>query len=75
MLVLLKKTEQLLTCDLKKKKAYNRKKLIVAASVSIPAFLYSLWAIIGLGYEIIIWGMILLIAGIPIYIFSKSMNK
>ncbi len=55
----------------KKKKSYNRKKLITASLISIPAFLYSLWAITGLGLEIIIWGVILLAAGIPIFVWMK----
>ena len=56
---------------LKKKESYNRKRLITASLISIPAFLYSLWAITGLGSEIIIWGVILLAAGIPVYILMK----
>ena len=56
---------------LRKKKNYHRKQLLAAISISVPAFLYSMWAVIGLGYEIILWGIILLIAGIPIYIFIK----
>ena len=55
----------------KKKKAYNKKRLIAASLISIPAFLYSLWAITGLEYEILIWGAILLTAGVPIYAYLK----
>lgn len=55
---------------LKKKKKYTRRQMRVAISISIPAFLYSSWAIVGLGYEIILWGIILLVAGIPVYIYS-----
>jgi APA family basic amino acid/polyamine antiporter len=57
---------------LKKKKNFNKNKLIVASCISVPAFLYALWAITGLEYEIIIWGAILLTAGIPIYAYLKS---
>lgn len=60
---------------LRKKKTYNKKKLLVTIGISIPAFLYSLWAVIGLGYEIILWGIILLTAGIPIYVFIKLTIK
>ena len=59
---------------LTKKKSYNRKKLITAALISIPAFVYSLWAVTGLGFEIIVWGIILLAAGTPIY-FSIRLKK
>ncbi len=56
---------------LKKKHILSKKQFIIALCISIPAFLYSLWAVVGLGYEIIIWGIVLLVAGIPIYIFMK----
>ena len=60
-----------ITLYLRKKKSYNRKKLIVASVISIPAFLYSLWAITGLESEVLLWGAILLTAGIPIYVYIK----
>jgi APA family basic amino acid/polyamine antiporter len=60
----------------RKKKSFNKKNLIVALSISIPAFLYSLWAITGLESEILIWGAVLLAAGLPIYFYvKKSENR
>lgn len=56
----------------RKKRSFSRKKLIVAAIISIPAFIYSLWAVTGLGFEVIAWGIILLAAGTPIYIFIRA---
>lgn len=56
----------------RKKKSLNRKRLISAFMITIPAFLYSLWAISGLEYEVLIWGVVLLVSGIPIYIYLKS---
>lgn len=56
---------------LRKKKEYDRKKLVAAVLISIPAFLYSLWAVTGLGQETILWGSTLLAAGIPIYAYLK----
>ncbi|MFC2103857.1 amino acid permease [Bacteroidota bacterium] len=55
----------------KKKHILSKKQLIIALSISVPAFLYSFWAVCGLGYEIIFWGIILLVAGIPMYVFMK----
>ena len=60
---------------LKKKKSFNKKRLIVASCISIPAFLYSLWAITGLEFEVIIWGAVLLAAGIPIYAYIKLSSR
>ena len=57
---------------LRKKESFNNKKLISALCISIPAFLYSLWAISGLEFEILLWGTLLLAAGLPIYIYVKT---
>ena len=56
---------------LRKKKEYNKKRFIAASLISIPAFLYSAWAVTGLGRETIIWGAILLSAGVPIFAYMK----
>jgi len=56
---------------LRKKEHFNKRRLIVATLISIPAFLYSLWAITGLEYEVILWGTILLASGIPFYAYIK----
>jgi APA family basic amino acid/polyamine antiporter len=56
---------------LRGKQSYDRKRMIAALLISCPAFLYSLWAITGLEYEVILWGVILLAAGLPIYIWMK----
>ena len=39
------------------------------AVVAILAFAYSLWAMAGAGAETIYWGFLLLIAGLPVYVF------
>jgi len=57
---------------LKKKQIYYKKQLFIAISISVLSFLYSLWAVIGLGYIIIFWGIILLMAGVPIYVWLRS---
>jgi len=56
---------------LRKKKAFDRKGFRTALLISIPAFLYSVWAITGLGHDTLLWGGILLMAGIPIYAYLK----
>ena len=35
------------------------------------AFLFSMWAIIGSGAEVVYWGFILLMAGVPMYVWVK----
>ncbi|MGB5387543.1 MAG: amino acid permease [Eudoraea sp.] len=39
------------------------------------AFSYSLWAIFGAGEKAVFWGFILLMVGIPFYVFVKWRNK
>jgi APA family basic amino acid/polyamine antiporter len=59
----------------RKKRTFSRKSVIAAFAISVPAFLYSIWAITGLEYEVILWGAVLLAAGIPIYIYLKLDKK
>jgi len=60
---------------LRKKKAFDRKKFWTALLISIPAFLYSAWAVTGLGRETLIWGAVLLAAGLPIFAYLKRRSK
>lgn len=60
---------------LRKKKPYNKRMLLKALLVSIPAFLFSLWAVTGLEYEVILWGAILLASGTPIYIYRRQKKQ
>ena len=64
-----------ITLYLWKSERYQKKQLHIAILISVPAFLYSLWAVIGLGYEIIIWGIILLMIGIPVFVYIKISNR
>jgi len=56
---------------LRKKVSFNKKRFVTALCISIPAFFYSLWAITGLEAEILIWGALLLLAGVPVYFYMK----
>jgi APA family basic amino acid/polyamine antiporter len=43
--------------------------------IAFLAFLYSLWAVVGSGQESVYWGFILLMAGIPFYVWIKYKNN
>lgn len=58
----------------RKKKRFNKNRLIWALIISIPAFLYSAWAITGLEYEVLFWGLALLGSGVPFYLYLKYRN-
>ena len=46
-----------------------RRKLSYASVVSLLAFAFSLWAIAGAGQEIVYWGFLLLMLGVPVYVW------
>jgi APA family basic amino acid/polyamine antiporter len=37
--------------------------------VSLLAFAFSMWMIIGAGQEIVYWGFIMLMMGVPFYVY------
>jgi APA family basic amino acid/polyamine antiporter len=39
-------------------------------TIAILALLYSLWAIVGSGWETVLWGFLLLVAGLPVYLWQ-----
>lgn len=60
---------------LKKKGVSIRKmQFQMAVAIGIPAFIYSLWAVIGLDLEVIVWGMVLLAVGVPVYFLTTRRN-
>ena len=58
-----------------KSDSIDRKQLGKALIYGIPAFLYSFWAIVGSGLEPVYYGFILLLVGIPVYIWSKFQKE
>lgn len=43
--------------------------------IAVLAFVYSMWAVIGSGEEIVYWGFILLMAGLPFYAWIQLQRK
>jgi len=46
-----------------------------AVVLSLGAFAFSLWALAGSGQDTVYWGFILLLAGIPFYVWIKMKEK
>jgi APA family basic amino acid/polyamine antiporter len=40
-----------------------------ASTIALLAFGYSLWAIGGAGAEVVYWGFLLLLSGLPVYVW------
>ena len=53
----------------------DKKGLISAALIAVPAFAYSLWAIAGCGEKTVYYGFLVLMAGIPFYVWIVYTNK
>jgi len=43
-----------------------------AVVISAVAFVYSIWAIAGAGWDVVFWGAVLLAMGMPVYLSSES---
>jgi len=50
---------------------FSGRRLAGDALVALLVFGYSLWAIAGAGYEVVFKGFLLLLAGIPIYVWMR----
>jgi APA family basic amino acid/polyamine antiporter len=44
-------------------------------AVCVGAFAYSLWAIGGAGADVVYWGFLLLIAGLPVYVYVRTARR
>jgi len=55
----------------RERQSKQRKLTLTASMVPSLAFLYSLWAIGGAGRDTVYWGFLLLLAGVPFYVFEK----
>ena len=53
----------------------NLKIFIKKSFVPLLAFIYALWTIYGSGAETVMWGFILMLLGVPFYIYNYHKNK
>jgi APA family basic amino acid/polyamine antiporter len=51
--------------------AFSMPRLVKDSIIATLAFLYSVWTIAGSGYQVVFRGFMLLLAGIPVYVFMK----
>ena len=59
----------------KEEKKFNFKIFIKKSILPLLAFVYVLWTIFGSGAETVMWGFILMLIGIPVYIYNYHKNK
>jgi APA family basic amino acid/polyamine antiporter len=46
---------------------FSGERLVGASIIGLVALLYSLWAIVGTGRDVVFWGFLLLLAGVPVF--------
>ncbi len=51
--------------------SFSGRRLVKDVVISGLAFAYSVWAIFGAGQEVVFFGLLLLLAGIPVYVWMK----
>lgn len=59
----------------KKGEKFNFGIFVKKAFIPLLAFIYSVWTIYGSGAETVMWGFILMLIGVPFYIFNYHKNK
>lgn len=59
---------------LRDEKKINMSKFIGKSIIPILGFIYTIWTIYGSGAETVMWGFILMLSGIPFYIYSYHKN-
>jgi APA family basic amino acid/polyamine antiporter len=55
----------------KTKQPIDKPTLIRSSIIALLALLYSLWAVYGVGLEAFLWGIVLILTGIPVYIWLR----
>lgn len=63
--------EVMIQIKMRGQKKLDPKRMLKALALGIPGFIYSAWTIVGSGAETVYWGFLLLIAGIPVYVWFK----
>ncbi|MEG0129019.1 APC family permease, partial [Clostridium sp.] len=56
-------------------KEFNFKIFITKAIIPLLAFIYTIWTIYGSGEETVMWGFIMMLLGIPFYIYNYHVNQ
>lgn len=59
----------------KKNKEFNFKIFIKKSLLPLLAFIYVIWTIYGSGAETVMWGFILMLLGIPVYVYNHHKNE
>jgi APA family basic amino acid/polyamine antiporter len=59
----------------RERESFRGERLAGASVIAVLALLYSLWAIYGTGKETVLWGLVLMVAGLPVYWWSTRITR
>ncbi len=59
----------------RERESFRGEKLAGASVVAVLALLYSLWAIVGSGWRTVFWGLVLMVAGLPVYWWQSHKKR
>jgi APA family basic amino acid/polyamine antiporter len=51
---------------------FSGQRLGASITISVLAFLYSIYAIVGSGASAVMWGFVLMLVGIPVYVWMRK---
>lgn len=63
-----------LMISIKEREKFSNGRLLKTIVISVLAFLYTMWAIAGAGQEIVYWGFLLIMSGVPVYVWMQWRN-
>ena len=63
-----------LMISIKEREKFSKGRLLKTIVISVLAFLYTMWAIAGAGQEIVYWGFLLIMSGVPVYVWVQWRN-
>lgn len=60
---------------IKDREKFSGKRLIGSSIIAIIAFAYSVWTVIGSGADTVLYGFLLLLLGIPVYVWMRKQQS
>jgi basic amino acid/polyamine antiporter, APA family len=60
---------------IKDREQFNGKRLLGSSIIALLAFAYSVWMVIGSGAQTVLYGFVLLLVGIPVYVWMRKQQS
>lgn len=60
---------------IKDREQFNGKRLLGSSIIALIAFAYSVWMVVGSGAQTVLYGFVLLMVGIPVYVWMRKQQS